>query len=144
MKLLISVAASLSLLLMGCGVDRGNDVAQQSVVPTEEVSREMYALGTEVTAWGAVPKDAAGETFRRGREIYLSVNVRSASTDQEVEVKWVDPSGRVIGRDARHADRATDYVPFSSGDTSQWAPGAYRAVVVIDGRSVSEKSFVMM
>lgn len=145
MKVFLSVAASLPLLLIGCGVDRGRGaVVQQSVVLAEEVSREMYALGTEVTTWGAVPKNAAGETFRRGSEVFLSVNVNSASTDQSVEVRWLDASGTLLHRDVRLATEGTGYVAFSSGETSRWMPGEHRAVVLIDGRSVSEKPFTVL
>ena len=145
MKLQIAVAAFLPLLLVGCGVDRGGSQAvQQGVVLAEEVSRETYALGTQVTPRGAMPADAVGETFVRGGEVYLSVDMSSASTDQTVEVKWIDPAGRVLRRDARRAPQGTQYVPFSSGQTASWPAGPHRAVVVIDGRSVSEKTFVVM
>jgi hypothetical protein len=146
LKLHIAVAAALlPLLTWGCGVDQGRGRAmQQSVAPQEVVSRELYALGTEVTARGAVPEDAAGETFRRGSEVFLSVDVRSASTDQALEVRWLDEGGRVLHRDLRHAPQGTEYVPFSSGETEDWTSGPHRAVVLIDGRSVSEKPFTMM
>lgn len=105
---------------------------------------ETFALGTAVNASGAVPQEAAGETFLRGGEVYLSVNVQSASTEQTIEVKWIDPEGRVLRRDARHAELGARYVPFSSGGTAQWPVGPHRAVVLIDGRTVSEKTFAVM
>lgn len=145
MKSLIAVAAFAPLLLVGCGVDRGSGKAtQQSAIAAEDPSPETYALGTALTARGAVLANATGETFLRGGEVFLSVNVSSASTDQLVEVKWIDPSGHVLRRDARRAPQGTAYVPFSSGATSQWPRGAHRAVVVIDGRSVSEKAFTVL
>lgn len=145
MKLQIAVAASMTLLLWGCGVDRGSEKAvQQSLAVTESISRETYALGTAITDRGAMPARATGETFLRGGEVFLSVDVSSASTDQLVEVRWIDPSGHVLHRDAQRAPRGTAYVPFSSGATSDWPPGAHRAVVLIDGRSVSEKTFTVI
>ena len=143
MKLLIAVATALPLLV-ACGADRGRSGAAAQSAVAEEVSKEMYALGTEVTPGGAVPKDAAGETFRRGSEVFLSVNVNSASTDQKIEVKWLDPAGEVLRRDERHVTRDKNYVPFSSGETATWPRGEHRAVVLIDGRSVSEKPFTLM
>lgn len=144
MKLQIAVAAFVPLLLVGC-VDHGDGKAvQQSLAVTESVSRETYALGTALTTGGAVPARATGETFLRGGEVFLSVDVSSASTDQLVEVKWIDPEGQVLRRDARRAPQGTAYVPFSSGATAQWPRGTHRAVVLIDGRSVSEKTFTVM
>ncbi len=143
MKLRIAVAAFLPLI--GCGVDRGSgEAVRQSVAVTESVSRETFSLGTAVTPSGAVPKGAAGETFTRGGEVFLSVNVSRASTDQLVAVEWLGPSGEVLHRDERRAPQGTQYVSFSSGGMEEWPPGAHRAVVVIDGRRVSEKAFMVL
>ena len=145
MKLQIAAAALVPLLSWGCGVDHGRvGVMQQRVVLANEVCRDTYALGTQVTTSGAVPQDATAETFLRGGEVFLSVDVSSASTEQLVEVKWLDPAGQLLHRDARRAPRGTGYVPFSSGETVRWSPGSHRAVVVIDGRSVSEKTFTVL
>lgn len=143
MKQQIAVAAFASLLLLSaCGVDRGSGKAtHQSVVVLEDASPETYALGTALTSVGAVPASATGETFIRGGEVFLSVDVSRASSDQLVEVKWIDPSGHVLRHDTRRAPQGTSYVPFSSGATSRWPRGEHRAVVLIDGRSVSEKAF---
>ena len=146
MKPIIAVAAFVPLLLVGCGVDRGTGrrAQQSAAIVVEDASPETYALGTALTPRGAVPANATGETFIRGGEVFLSVDVSSASTDQLVEVKWIDPSGHVLHRDAPRAPQGTSYVPFSSGTTSQWPRGPHRAVVVIDGRSVSEKAFTVL
>ncbi len=146
MKLSIAVVAFLPLMF-GCGVDRGSGkVVQQSVAATdtESVSHETFALGTTVTSRGAVPEDAAGETFVRGGEVFLSVDLSGVSSDPVVEVRWLDPAGQVLHRDVRRAKQGTEHVPFSSGATAQWTPGQHRALVLIDGRSVSEKRFTVM
>lgn len=148
MRSTIALAAVL-LLSVGCGVDRGDGNAVQAdataaMTETDPPSPETFALGTELNATGAVPEDAAGETFVRGGEVFLSVDVRSASTDQTIEVKWIDPEGRVLRHDRRRAEQGTRHVPFSSGATARWKPGEHRAVIVIDGRRVSEKPFAVM
>lgn len=146
MKLSIAVVAFLPLML-GCGVDRGSGkVVQQSVAATdtEDVSHDTFALGTTVTSRGEVPEDAEGEMFVRGGDVFLSVDLSGASTEPVVEVRWLDPAGEVLHRDARRAKQGTQHVAFSSGATAQWKPGPHRAVVLIDGRSVSEKRFTVM
>jgi len=139
---------ALLLLAVGCGVDRGSGKTTSTAVAVagvvEEPSRETFALGTAVSANGAVPQQATGETFIRGGEVFLSVDVQSASTEQTIEVRWIDPSGRVLHRDARRAPGGARYVPFSSGATAQWPVGPHRAVVLIDGRTVSEKLFAVI
>jgi hypothetical protein len=142
----IALAAFL-LFAVACGVDRGSGKTTNASVEAasvEQPSPETFALGTAVSANGAVPQQASGETFLRGGEVFLSVDVRSASREQTIEVKWIDPEGHVLRRDARRAEPGTRYVPFSSGATSQWPRGPHRAVVLIDGRTVSEKLFAVM
>jgi hypothetical protein len=139
------IAAALPLL-GGC-VDRGNAaVATQkaSAVEAEQPSRETYAIGTALTPQGAIPAQATGDSFLRGGEVFLSVDVAGATTEHQIEVRWMDAEGRVLRRDARRVGKGTDYVPFSSGPTSQWQNGAYRAVIVIDGRAVNEKAFQLL
>lgn len=141
------IAFTAFLLLAGaCGVDRGSGKTTSVVAAAtvETPSPETFALGTAVSASGAVPQQATGETFLRGGEVFLSVDVRSASTDHTIEVRWIDPQGRVLHRDARRAEQGARYVPFSSGATAQWPIGSHRAVVLIDGRAVSEKLFALM
>jgi hypothetical protein len=128
-------------------VDRRNTRAAKADVAAasaEEPSHETFAIGTAVSADGAVPKQAGAESFVRGGEVYLSVDVQGASTDQTIEVKWLAPNGQLLRRDARRAPHGTHYVPFSSGATSRWPRGRHRAVILIDGRAVSEKPFAVM
>ena len=147
MRSTIALAAFLLLSSIGCSAEReqtetaNTSAAEVDVVQT---SPETFALGTEIGPTGAVPQQAAGESFVRGGEVYLSVNVSGASTDQTIEVKWVDPEGRVLRHDMRRAPQGTEHVPFSSGATAGWPRGEHRAVVVIDGRRVSEKEFAVL
>lgn len=142
----IALVATL-LFAVGCGVDGGNGKTATiaAATATQEVpTPETFALGTAVSASGAVPVHASAETFIRGGEVYLSVDVRSASSDQTIEVKWIDPQGHLLRRDSRHVSEETRYVPFTSGETSRWPRGEHRAVILIDGRTVSEKTFAVL
>jgi pyruvate/2-oxoglutarate dehydrogenase complex dihydrolipoamide acyltransferase (E2) component len=144
----IAMVASVCVAV-GCGVDRGSGAkadssARVATTAADEPSPETFALGTAVTPTGAVAQSAASDTVLRGGEVYLSVDVRSASTEHVIEVRWVDPAGRVLRRDARQVHDDAQWVPFSSGGTSRWSPGPHRAVILIDGRTVSEKSFAVL
>ncbi len=129
--------------LAGCGgeEDRRN-VSTHAVF--SEPARDLYALGTTVTREGAVPADSTGETFPRGGEVYLSVNVQGASVEQEIEVEWVAASGRVMRRDQVEVPQGSRWAAFSSGKTHAWPPGEHRAVVTINGRRVSERQFSLL
>ena len=109
-----------------------------------EPARDLYALGTSVTREGAVPADSTGETFRRGGEVYLSVNVQGASVEQEIEVEWVAANGRVMRRDEVEVPKGSRWAAFSSGESQAWPAGEHRAVVTINGRRVSERPFSLL
>ena len=139
------VAAALPLL-SSC-VDRGNAaVSAQSAAAsdTEAPSRETYAIGTATMPDGAIPQRATGDSFLRGPEIFVSVDVSGASTQHDLEVRWIDGEGTVLARVVRRAPRGTGHVAFSSGPTTRWRSGAHRAVIVIGGRTVTEKLFQLL
>jgi hypothetical protein len=130
------------VFLAGCA--RSRERAHVTTAESVQVARDVFALGTTVTPEGAVPESASGEEFIRGGEVFLSVNVAGASSDQRIAVEWIDPSGRLIRKEARHVGEGSSYAPFSSGRTASWKRGRHRAVVIIDGRRVNERVFSLM
>jgi len=137
------VAAALCALLLGCAVDHRSPAPQKQTIVADapDPSPETYALGWAVTVDGAVPKDAAADAFARGREVFLSVDASGAMTDQTIEVQWLDAAGRVVRKEMRHVPIGAAYVAFASGRDATANAGAGRAIVVINGRRVSEKTF---
>ena len=129
--------------LAACGGDEERrNVSTHTVVSAP--ARDLYALGTTVTREGAVPADSTGETFPRGGEVYLSVNVQGASVEQEIEVQWVAANGRVMRRDEVEVPKGSRWAAFSSGETQAWPAGEHRAVITINGRRVSERPFSLL
>lgn len=143
MKTQLIAAALLALMCGGCAVDRGDGRSNHRQVTAEDVdpAKETFALGTSVTPDGVIPADAASESFPRGSEVFLSVDVSSASTDQKIAVEWRDASGRVVRRESREVPKSARYVAFSSGKGIVSSPGAHTAVVIINGRRVMDKPF---
>ena len=143
--LVVVLVAAIVPLMSGCRLK--NEDAPPAAATAEvdrDPSLETFALGADVTTTGSIPKDAEGETFTRGSEVYLSVDVRSASRSQEIAVIWLDNKGREIKRQKRDVPPEVRYAPFSSGSTATWRTGSYRALVVIDGRRATEKVFELM
>ena len=132
------------LLLAGACAGRPDQANHQQDQHPVATVRDLYAVGTAITQEGAVPRDASGETFRRGGEVFLSVNVSGASTDQAIEVQWVDADGRLLRRDAMEVPKGSMYAAFSSGETARWRQGQHRAVVIINGRRVGEREFALI
>ena len=143
MKYLIVVGVGLSVL-SGCGVQSKNRNVSSSAVAMTAPAKETFALGSELTADGAVTQEAATDEFKRGGEVFLSICTKGASTDQTIKVDWIDPAGRVIQSQTRIALRGVHYIAFSSGRTGGWRAGEHHAVVLIDGRRVSEKTFGLL
>src|SRR5687768_867852 len=123
------------VVLAGCRGEQERPHVESLAVASAP-ARDVYALGTTVTNEGAVPADATGETFSRGGEVYLSVNVEGASVEQEIAVSWVGPNGRVMRRDEVEVPKGSRWAAFSSGETVAWPAGEHRAVVTINGRRV--------
>ena len=143
MKRLLTGAAFLPLV-MACGVARP---ANNEVVSTRTATKAAvatYAMGTAFTPDGAIAADSAGDAFRRGPEIYLAIDVASASVEQKIDVAWVDALGRVAHREMRVVPEGTRYARFATGDTSRWMPGPYRAIITINDRKVNETHFGLM
>ena len=139
------IAVVAVLLAAACGVDRGE---QKAAVPSAQThtmpSRETFALGTVLTSGGAVARESMGDSFHRGGEVFLSVDLSGTNLEQAVEVQWVAPDGVVLQKDARSVPAGARYIAFSSGPTAEWPEGDHRAIIAIDGRAVSEKAFRMI
>jgi hypothetical protein len=133
-----------AVLLGSCAGDAPERDQPQAVTEGVTPSRDTYALGTQLTPAGAVSATAAGEQFTRGGEVFLSITVAGASGEQRIGVEWVDPRGKVIRKDTRTVPRDAQYAPFSTGNTARWKPGPHRAIVIINGRRVTEREFGLM
>jgi len=135
--------AAVLLLLVACGVDRGDGkpVPPTASTTTAEPAPGTYALGSSVTAEGAIAENAVGDSFSRGGPIFLSIDVTGATADQRIEVEWINARGTVVHRDQRLVRQGSRYAAFSTGATARWQPGMYRVVVIIDGRRVNEQPF---
>ena len=144
LKSQIVVLAAVALFV-GCSGDPDAAARHQSVaVETPEPANETFALGSVLTSAGAVPQESAGESFTRGGEVFLSVDVTSASRDQNIDVQWVDAQGRIVRKETRKVPEGSRYAAFSSGRVIASTPGRHRAVIIIDGRRVMEKPFSIL
>lgn len=135
--------AALLPLVMACGAG-GPEKQSVVTIETSKPVHATFALGSSMTHEGAIETESAGDSFRCGVELFLSVDVTSASTDQTIEVQWIDSRGIIAHRETRNVSEGGHYAAFSSGNTSSWSQGTYRAVVSINARKVNERSFAML
>lgn len=132
------------VLLTGCRIDRGEQSAPPQSTASADPAAGTYVLGSSITGEGAIAEDSDSEAFVRGGPVFLSVDVGGATTDQTIEIAWVDPLGGVLRRDRRVVPEGARHAAFSAGSTAQWRPGTYRVVVIIDHRLVNEQSFAVI
>ena len=145
MRTLLIITTAALLSSTACARSSGDTPKHQmSAAATAEASPEVFAIGTALTATGAVAENSTSDSFRRGPELYVSVDVTSASTEQTIDVEWLDPRGTRVHAARRIVSRKNGYATFSSGPTHTWKPGEHRAVITIDGRRVSEKPFSLI
>jgi hypothetical protein len=136
--------AALLPLVIACGVVRPEKKAVTTTAQPVKAAGATFAVGTSVTRDGAVTAESTGDTFHRGPEMYLAIDVASASVDQKIEVDWIDPAGRIVRSEARNVREGTHYATFSTGNTRMWRPGPYRAVISINDRKVNETTFALL
>jgi hypothetical protein len=136
--------AALLPLVIACGAVRPEKTTETATAQPVKAAAGTFTVGTSVTREGAIAADSAGESFHRGPEMYLAVNVASASSDQKIVVEWVDPAGRVVRSEAQNVPEGSRYATFSTGNTSRWRPGPYRAVISINDRKVNETAFGLL
>ena len=132
------------VLLAGCGIDRSEQNAHPQSTASADPAAGTYVLGSSITDEGAIAEDTDSEAFVRGGPVFLSIDVGGATTDQNIEIAWVDPLGDVLRRDRRLVPQGARHAAFSAGSTAQWRPGTYRVVVIIDHRLVNEQSFAVI
>ena len=138
MRTLVPTALALFLTIACARTEEARHVV---LAENAEPAKEVFALGSAVTQTGAVTAESASDQFPRGHEVYVSVDVTSASTEQTIEVEWRGPEGNIVRVDKRRVPQSSAYATFSSGSTSTWKNGKHTAIIVIDGRRVSEKVF---
>jgi hypothetical protein len=152
----------LPLLIVACGgesSDRGqNDYASgplptaaavqtQAVIQQEATQESVVSetiVGRELTSDGAVDPAARSEQFLRGEEVHLAVRIEpSSAAPNEVRVTWYGPNDSLIAQDAQTLPRTSRFISFSSGKTTNWDPGSYRAEVWLGTHKLAEERFAL-
>jgi hypothetical protein len=152
----------LPFLIIGCGdetSDRGqNDYAtgplptaaavQTQAVIEQEATQESVVtetiVGRELTSDGAVDPAARSEQFQRGEEVHLALKIEpSSAAPNEIRVTWYGPNDSLIAQDAQPLPRTNRFISFSSGKTTNWDPGPYRAEVWLGTHKLAEERFAL-
>ena len=114
---------------------------QQS--PLEAVVKETI-ISRRLTSEGTADPAAHTEEFSRGDEIHLAVKIEPQSaTASEVRVTWYGPDDALVAEDAQTLPGTDRPVSFSTGKTTDWNPGMYRAEVWLGNQKLTEQRFAL-
>lgn len=125
----------------GGGAEVSPDVTTGSGSPDEWV--QGVTVGSRVDTQGAIPPEAEGNSFRVGQPVYVAVELAEAAPPASVHVVFYDASGQAVAEDAKKVPARGGHLYFDSGDTSDWATGAARVSISIDGEEVAQESFTL-
>lgn len=157
-----SILVTSVLLLTACGGEipdsRHNDYASgplptadavqaQAVIDTRSTEANIVSetiVGRELTADGAVDPAARTEQFAPGEQVHLAVKLETQpDTSDEVRITWYGPDDALLAEDAQHVPRNDRYISFSSGETTNWNPGSYRAEIWLGNQKLAEQRFAL-
>lgn len=152
----------LPFLLVACGSEtseRGENDYASGPLPTaaavqaeavieqhalQEVVVKETIISRRLTSDGAADPAAQAEEFEPGDEIHLAVKIEpQPATATEVRVTWYGPDDALVAQDAQalpHSDRP---LSFSTGKTTDWNPGRYRAEVWLGNHKLVEQRFAI-
>lgn len=156
------LALFLPLLLVACGSEtsqRGQNDYASGPLPTaaavqaeavieqsalqEAVVKETI-ISRRLTSDGAADPAAQTEEFKPGDEIHLAVKIEPQSaTATEVRVTWYGPDDALVAQDAQALPNTDRPLSFSTGKTTDWNPGTYRAEVWLGNHKLHEQRFAL-
>jgi hypothetical protein len=98
-------------------------------------------IGKSVGADGTIAADQQGDDFAPGEPVNIAMKVGDAPAGSAVKVVWYGPGETKINEEQKPVVAGQTYLSFTSGDTSSWAKGDYRAEVWIGDEKVNTQQF---
>jgi hypothetical protein len=108
---------------------------------TAQARVDDVTVGHELGADGKIADGKKGDKFAAGKTVYVSMAVGDTPATSAIKVVWYGPNDTRITDETKSVTTGEKYLNFTSGDTSAWAKGDYRAEVWIADEKVSSQSF---
>ena len=145
MRRISAISAVAFAAFIGCAQ---NQVPPERPTGVVEASQQdtidaVFAIGSEIASNGEIVDKGEEKSYLKGNDVFVSVDVASASAASTVGVVWQDAQGRPIAQQRRQVTPEVDRVWFKKS-TTPLSKGNYTAVVVINDRAVSEHPFEVL
>jgi hypothetical protein len=115
----------------------------EPIAPQDAVVKEAI-ISRRLTSDGAADPAARAEEFKPGDEIHLALKIEPQSASAaEVRVTWYGPDDALVAQDAQILPSSDRPLNFSTGKTTDWNPGTYRAEVWLGNHKLVEQRFAL-
>lgn len=108
---------------------------------TAQARIDDVTIGKTLAADGTITADQQGDDFAPGDTVHLSVGVGDTPAGSAVKVVWYGANETRVGEETKTVAAGDKVVTFSSGDTSTWAQGDYRAEIWLADEKVNTQQF---
>jgi hypothetical protein len=98
-------------------------------------------IGKSVAADGTIAADQQGDDFAAGDAVHIVVGVGDTPAGSAVKVVWFAADETRLGEETKTVVAGEKNLSFTSGDTSAWKEGDYRAEVWLADEKVNTQQF---
>ncbi|HVR44806.1 MAG TPA: hypothetical protein VMS56_15340 [Thermoanaerobaculia bacterium] len=144
------LAVVLLAISAGCAQERTEvaEATEDALPPLPTTTDQLQAmiqiddptLGNEVSADGSIPMGSTDNDFEAGEPIFVAMEVGDAPPGTTVRVVWQDAAGKQLAEDSKNLNGET-YVNFQAPDTSTWAEGEYKVLIMAGDQIAHEEDF---
>jgi len=119
------------------GVSSSSDLSPA----TAQARIDDVTIGHALSADGTIAADKQGDDFAPGEAVNVSLEVGDTPAGSAVKVVWFAADESRLGEETKTVAAGDKYLTFTSGDTSTWAVGDYRAEVWLADEKVNTQQF---
>lgn len=98
-------------------------------------------IGKSVGADGMIATDQQGDDFAPGDPVHVVVGVGDTPAGSAVKVVWFAADESRLGEETKTVVAGEKTLSFTSGDTSTWKEGDYRAEIWLADEKVNTQQF---
>jgi hypothetical protein len=108
---------------------------------TAQARIDDVTIGKSVAADGTIAADQQGDDFAPGDPVHIVVGVGDTPAGSAVKVVWFAADETRLGEETKTVVAGEKNLSFTSGDTSAWKEGDYRAEVWLADEKVNTQQF---
>lgn len=108
---------------------------------TAQARIDDVTIGHSLAADGTIPADQQGDDFAPGHPVHIALNVADTPAGSAVKVVWLRADESRLGEETKTVVAGDRTLTFTSGDTSSWSEGDYKAEIWLADEKVNTQQF---